>query len=89
MTIQVNWNCDQHDGPFSCRDILVGILARFQEYELIIHDGALQASGSSSARGAHGLSLNRNETNDAKNWKVAGSIHGRTRFRPCFRAIAG
>ncbi|MDH6139432.1 hypothetical protein P3T35_001432 [Kitasatospora sp. GP30] len=45
MTEQVNWQCDQHDDPFSCPDALVYFAAKYQEYGLIIHDGGASVIG--------------------------------------------
>lgn len=45
MNNRVNVSCDRHDDVTACPDALVGFIAKFQEYGLIVHDG-----GTSSVR---------------------------------------
>ncbi|WP_406708117.1 DUF6980 family protein [Streptomyces halobius] len=54
----MDWHCDTHTDPFACPDALVGFSAKFQEYGLIVHDGAPRASSPSSARGVVGACPN-------------------------------
>jgi hypothetical protein len=45
MTRHVDPHCDVHVDPYACPDALVGFVAKFQEYGLIVHDGGTAVIG--------------------------------------------
>ena len=44
MQHQIEYRCDQHPDPFDCPDNLVHYSDKFDEYGIIIHDGAASFS---------------------------------------------
>ncbi len=39
MSENIELNCDKHNNPFDCADVLIHYSKTFDEYGIIIHDG--------------------------------------------------
>lgn len=45
MSAKIELQCDMHSDQFSCPDVLISYLEKFDEYGIIIHDGGSAVAG--------------------------------------------